>query len=213
MKSYIFDLDGTLFDSMDVWENLDIQFLTRREIPVPFDLKEAMIHMSYPEAALYTIKRFGLKESVWDLINEWNDLALYAYEKTVQLKPYAKEYLLFSHERKIKLAIATSLSEKLYTTALCRHGIKDLFQVICSTENDPQGKKDPGIFLRTAKALKTEPKDCIVFEDILAAIKSAKRIGMTVYGVYDKSSDRDWAEIKRTAHGTLHDFKHAPVIE
>jgi len=92
-KAYIFDLDGTLLDSMSVWEQLDVDFLEKRGIAVPPDYMNAVSPMNPYEAAVYTIKRFALKDSADGLIREWNDMAAYAYGNTVQMKPMPKSIL------------------------------------------------------------------------------------------------------------------------
>ena len=213
MNVCIFDLDGTLLDSMDVWESIDIDFLEKRGIVIPDNYIETVLSMSFPEAAAYTINRFSLPESVDDLIKEWNDMALCAYGNSVQMKPHAKEYLTALHKQGVKMAIATSLPVKLYEAVLHNHDIYSLFHVRCSTDEVAYGKSHPDIFLYTAKKLGASPCDCVVFEDILAAIKSAKGIGMTVYGVYDKSSESDWKQISKIADGVIVDFKNAPMVK
>ena len=210
-KAYIFDLDGTLLDSMHVWKNLDIEFLQKRGLGTPNDYQKAVATMNLSEAAAYTIQRFGLSDTPESLMREWDDMMAYAYGHTVQMKPYAKEYLLKLRERGVKMAIATSSSPELYEGALSNHGIYDLFQVICNSDEAGYGKSRPDVFLLTAKKLGVSPGDCLVFEDILVAIKSAKSIGMTVYGVYDEASKNDWEEIKKTADGFITDFRDAPL--
>jgi len=211
MKAYIFDLDGTLLDSMDVWKNIDTDFLAKRGLAVPAGYADKISSMSFPEAAVYTIKRFGLSDGIDGLLREWNDMAAYAYENTVQMKPYAKEYLWELRERGMKLGVATSSMPALYEPALRNHGIYDWFDVICSSDEAGCGKSRPDVFLFTAKRLHVQPRDCVVFEDILAAVKSAKSIGMTVYGVYDEASKADWEQIIKTADGVIYDFQNAPL--
>ena len=213
MKAYIFDLDGTLLDSMNVWLDIDIEFLKKRGIAVPPDYQEAVSSMSFPEAAVYTIKRFSLPDTVESLMQEWNNMAAYAYGNTVQMKPFAKEYLLTLRDREVKLAVATSSTPELYEPALRNHGVYELFDVICNSQEAGCGKTQPDIFLLTAKKLGVPPENCIVFEDILAAVKSAKIAGMTVCGVYDESSKNDWEEIKKIADCFIFNFENAPLPE
>jgi len=211
MKAYIFDLDGTLLDSMGVWEQLDIDFLKKRGITVPPDYMNAVSPMTPYEAAAYTVKRFALPDSIDGLMREWNDMAAYAYGNTVQMKPYAKEYLMTLRERGAKLAVATSLSAELCGPALRNNGIDNFFDVICRTDEAGCGKSCPDVFLLTAQKLGVSPGDCLVFEDILAAVKSAKSAGMSVCAVYDKTSANDWEEIKKTADYAIDDFRGAPL--
>lgn len=212
MKAYIFDLDGTLFDSMDVWHQVDIDFLQKRGIALPSDYMNAIASMNFTEIAAYTIRRFALSDSIDSLKQEWIDMAAYAYGHTVQMKPNAKKYITALRERGAKLAVATTLSAELHGLALRNHGIRDLFDAICTTDEAGHGKKRPDVFLLAAKKLGTPPCNCLVFEDVLDAIKSAKSIGMTVCGVYDKTSEADWEQIKETADYAIVDFRDAPLL-
>ena len=210
-KAYIFDLDGTLLDSMGVWDQIDIDFLAKRGIKLPADYMNAISSMTFHEAAAYTIKRFALRDSVDGLKREWNDMAAYAYGHTVRMKPCAKEYLMALRERGAKLAIATSMFVELCAPALRNNGIDNVFHAVCYTDETGHGKSRPDVFLLAAKRIGVTPGDCLVFEDILAAIKSAKSAGMGVCAVYDKSSENDWEEIKKAADYAIVDFHAAPL--
>jgi len=210
-KAYIFDLDGTLLDSMGVWAQIDVDFLAKRGIAVPSDYMNAISSMSFRETAAYTIKRFALPDSVDGLMREWNDMAAYTYGSTVRMKPYAKEYLMTLREYGAKLAVATSLSAELCAPVLRNNGIDNFFDVICRTDETGYGKSRPDVFLLAAQKIGAAPGDCLVFEDILAAVKSAKNAGMSVCAVYDKSSHNDWEEIKKTANYAIVDFRDAPL--
>ena len=209
-KGYIFDLDGTLLDSMGVWDQIDVDFLAKRGIELPPDYMNAISSMTFREAAAYTIKRFALPDSVDGLNREWNDMAAYAYGHTVRMKPRAKEYLMALKERGVKLAIATSTFPELCDPVMRNNGIDNLFSVICNTNETGYGKSRPDVFLLAAEKIGVTPGDCLVFEDILAAVKSAKSAGMGVCAVYDKTSEKDWEEIKKTADYAIVDFRDAP---
>ena len=213
MNAFVFDLDGTLLDSMDVWGKIDVDFLQKRGITVPSDYMDAISSMSFTECAVYTINRFNLPDSIDSLMREWTDMAAYAYGHTVQMKPHAKEYLSTLRERGAKLAIATSLSSELYEPALRGQGIYDWFHVICNSDEAGCGKSRPDVFLLAAKKLNVPACDCIVFEDILTAVKTAKDAGMKVCGVYDKAAANDWERIKETADYAITDWRNAPLPE
>ncbi len=210
-KAAIFDLDGTLLNSMDVWEKIDINFLTKRGLSVPNGYINEICARSFQEAAEYTIDLFGLNEKVEDIIAEWNDMAIHEYSYNVQLKLYAKEYLLKLKSLDVKLAIATGLPSVLYTPALQSNGILQLFDTICSTDEVKRGKEYPDVFLLAAERLSVPPKDCIVFEDVAPAVESSKKAGMKVYGVYDKYCEIYRTDIINIADGYLYDFCNAPI--
>lgn len=210
-EATIFDLDGTLLNSMDVWEKIDIAFLSKRGLPVPQNYVTEICARSFEEAAQYTIELFELSESVESIIKEWNAMAAYEYAHHVRLMPYTLNYIFRLKASHIKLAVATGLPEELYKPCLVNNGVYGLFDILCSTEQVERGKECPDIFLFASGGLKIPPQKCIVFEDVLPAIKSAKQAGMITYGVYDKYSAHNELEIKAIADGYLYDFRNAPL--
>ena len=212
MKAYIFDLDGTLLDSMHVWQQIDVDFLARRHIAVPPDYTDIITPMGSTECATYTIARFNLPEQPEDLLREWHAMAIDAYSHSVPLKPYALDYLRALRKKGAKVAIATSLSPELHQPALERHGLSALFDAIAHSDEVGCGKSKPDVFLLAAERLGVAPEDCVVFDDILPAIAAAKSAGMMAYAVYDESSAADWAAMQRIADGTLRDFREAPLL-
>jgi len=206
-KAYIFDLDGTLLESMDVWSKIDDAFFKKRNITRPDDYTQAILPMHIDETAVYTINRFGLNETPEAIKQEWLDMAIKAYSTEVNLKPHAKEYLESLNKKGHKLAIATSLPPEIMIPALHKHGIYHIFQAICTASEVGCGKTKPDIFLLAAKKLGTAPEDCLLFDDLLAAAKSAKSIGMKVCAVYDKTSAKDWKEIQQLADYAITSFQ------
>ena len=211
MKAYIFDLDGTLFDSMGVWDEIDIAFLKKRGLDGPQNYVDKMSECGFEEGAAYTIKRFGLSERPEDLMAEWHAMAMDAYTHTVRLKPHALEYLLQLKACGAKMGIATSLPPELHIPALKANGIDQLFDALSHSDEVGCGKTKPDVFLLAAERLGTAPKDCIVFDDVMAAIVSAKGAGMTAYALYDASSAHLWDEIKQVSDGAFMDFSEVPL--
>lgn len=177
----IFDLDGTILDSMDVWEHIDIQFLKKRNLPVPENYVTEICARSFEEAAQYTIDLFGLQETVEGIIEKWNNMAVEEYSNHVGLLPHALDYLLRLKEHGIKLAVATGLPEKLYMPCLKNNSILELFDALCSTDEVQRGKEYSDVFELAARKLGVAPEHCIVFDDVLPAIKSAKAARMLAY--------------------------------
>lgn len=207
----IFDLDGTLIDSMHVWEKIDRDFLCRRGIPVPEDYVRAISALSFPETARYTIARFGLPETPESLMDEWCEMAAEEYGMRVALKAGAGAYLARLKAAGVRLATATSLSPALALPVLRNNGVLDRFDALCTTDEVPRGKDFPDIFLLAARKLGLPPDACVVFEDILPAVRSAKSAGMRVYAVEDGASAHDRNELRAIADGYLTDFSRAPL--
>lgn len=175
----IFDLDGTLLDSLNVWKNIDREFFAARGMEVPADYGKALGGMSYRESAEYTIARFGLKETWQELVAIWMDMARRAYAEQVELMPGAREYLLRLKLCGVKLAAATALPEELYLPCLTHLGVRDLFDALCSTEDtDGCGKTGGGVFRLAAARLGVAENRCRVFEDMYEGIAGAKAAGM-----------------------------------
>lgn len=203
----IFDLDGTLLDSMHVWSDIDVEFLGKRGItPVPPDYSEALAPLSFRQTAEFTIDYFHLNEAPEDIMHEWNQMAIDAYSHQVQMKPRAKEYLQFLRGKGVRLGVCTALSKKLYVPALRNHGIFDWFDAIVSTDDVNKGKSYPEPYLLTAARLGLAPRDCMVFEDIPAAVNGALQAHMQVCGVYDESSENNVEQMKLLAHHFIYDF-------
>ena len=206
-KAYIFDLDGTVLDSMGVWRNIDVEFLGKRNLTFTEEYAKALSSMKLNLAAEYTIKLYGLNEEPQDIINEWLGMAKDAFAYKVGLKPYAKELLETLHKNKIPAAVATTSKKELYLPALERNGILGYFDAIADSDMVASGKDSPEIFLYAAKLLNQKPSDCIVFEDTAAGISSAKSVGFTVAAITDGESEAKHAEITKIADFTAYDFE------
>lgn len=210
-KAAIFDLDGTLLDSMGVWDQVDIDFLSKRGIEVPADYMGKVAAMQFRQIAEYTIARFGLPDTPEALMQEWDDMARVAYSTVVEAKPHAVEYLSYLKRSGAKLAVATSLPPALREPAMKHVGIFDYFDQIVSVDDaNNVGKDRPDVFLLAAGRLGVVPEQCTVFEDLLVAMRSAKSVGMRVWAIHDDSSDGDWPDICGLADGVLFDFSEAP---
>lgn len=206
-KACIFDLDGTLLDSMGVWEHVDEIFLGKRGLPLSEEYLNAISVMKLNIAADYTIKLFNLKEAPEDIIKEWLDLARHEFTFNVQPKPYGVKYIKMLKEKNIPIAVATSGHKELYVPVLKRIGIFDLFDVIYDSDKINCGKDSPEIFIKCAADLKTEPKDCLVFEDTVKGIASAKKAGFITVGFLDNNRHSNTEKLMSEADYSATDFK------
>lgn len=211
VSAAIFDLDGTLLDSMGVWGKIDTLFLEKRGFVPSEEYVSTIAAMSLTEAAEHTIHHFQLEESVISVLKEWDHMATQEYTYDVELLPHTLEYLKELQKKGIKLAVATGLTQKLYEPVLKRLGIYDWFDVICSVSEVGTGKTTPAVFDLTIQKLGVPSSECIIFDDLLVAVKSAKETGARVYGVYDSYSKSDQTEIEKIADGYVLDFRSAPI--
>ena len=151
-KGAIFDLDGTLLDSMGVWDQVDIDFLGRRGIEVPDDYMTKVSAMQFRQIAEYTIARFGLEDTPEQLMAEWDEMARVAYSTVVEAKPHAVEYLHLLRTSGAKLAVATSLPPALRDPAMAHVGIGGLFDEVVSVDDAGDvSKESPDVYLLAAR--------------------------------------------------------------
>ncbi|MDZ4183314.1 MAG: HAD family phosphatase [Candidatus Cloacimonadaceae bacterium] len=199
-KSIIFDLDGTLIDSMSLWREVDTEFLAKRGIDVPDDL---FAHLpqgnSFIQTAKYFKDRFGLEDSVESVMLEWTDMVRWHYANSIGLKDGAFELVKSLRDRKIPLGLGTSNSFELAETALSFNGIWDCFDSVVTGDMHLMGKPFPDIYLKSAENLKLEPNACCVIEDTLSGIRAAKAAGMTAIAIYDADSIPEHPLIKAEA--------------
>ena len=207
-----FDLDGTLFDSNDLWEKIDIEFLSKRGYDVPDDYIVKVSALNFREAAVYTKQLFNLPDTPQELIEEWRKMAQNEYEYNFLLKPHAKEYLFALKKQGVRLAVATSLPPSLYVPALKNNGIYELFDNCFSAEDCNRGKEHSDFFIEIMQQVHSLPQKCLFFEDVLSAIKSIKRTGAKVCGVYDYFSRSDVSEIILNADFYIVNFRKAPMV-
>ncbi|EOD00449.1 HAD family hydrolase [Caldisalinibacter kiritimatiensis] len=207
LKAVIFDLDGTIVDSMWIWKQIDIDFLAKRNIDLPDDLQKAIEGMSFTETAIYFKNRFNLEETVDEIKEEWNDMAYDFYTNKVTLKKGVREFIINLKEKDIKLGIGTSNSRELATQVLKKHDILKYFDTLRTSCEVDKGKPHPDVFLKVAEDLNVEPEDCLVFEDTYAGVLAAKRAGMNVFAVADELSFPYKDEICKLADKYIEDFK------
>ena len=205
-KGAIFDMDGTLLDSMWVWKQIDIDFLGKRGFEVPDDYLEMITPMGYQRAAEYTIARFGLDEKPENLIEEWYQMAAEAYAERVMLKPHVKEYLEALKQSGTRIAAATSSAYELIAPCLKRNQILDFFEAFVTTMEVPRGKEFPDIYLEAAKRLGIAPEKCIAYEDIYKGICAAKQAGCRTVAVEEEASAYEAEKIRRAADYYISDF-------
>lgn len=187
-KAFLFDLDGTLVDSMWMWKAIDIEYLQKFNLELPGDLQSCIEGKSFSETAVYMKERFQIPDSIEKMMDDWNEMAYYKYSNEVPLKPHVYEFIKIAHEKGIKLGICTSNSRHLVNAAIEALHIAEYFDCIMTACEVNRGKPFPDIYLAVAKALETDPTECIVFEDIVPGIMAGKNAGMEVIAVEDAYS-------------------------
>ena len=205
-KAVIFDFDGTIANSRYVWQKVDVDFFAKRGMEIPRDYVEAISVMSFYNGAVYTKEKYNIKESVEEIMNEWNSQALREYKENVVLKPFVKEYLRELKDRGYKIGLATAALHDYYIPVLEREGVLDCFDVFTDTRDDARDKNFPDIYLLCAEKLGSNSANSIVFEDVLKGVKSSVSAGFNTTAVYDNQPENQWEIIKNTANRHIMDF-------
>lgn len=206
IEAVLFDLDGSLVDSMWIWRDIDIEYLGKFGISLPDKLQADIEGMSFTETAAYFKKRFNIPDSVEQVKEDWNRMAWNKYTHQVPLKKGAREFLEHCHENGIKLGIASSNSRELVENVISVHGLTGYFESIVTACEVDKGKPAPDVYLEAAKRCGAVPEKCLVFEDIVAGIMAGKSAGMKVCAVEDAYSRHQDAEKKRLSDYFITDY-------
>ncbi len=195
-KAVIFDLDGTMADSMHVWETIDQMFFESHNLEIPPGMQQEIEGMSFSETAAYFVRTFSLDETEEELKTLWQNQAMEEYREHIKEKPGLLEFLAYLKTQHIKIGIATSNSRNLLDAFLTGHGIWEYIDQAVTSCEVAAGKPAPDVYLKTAELLHIEPADCLVFEDVPMGILAGKNAGMEVCAVEDTFS-ADQREKKR----------------
>lgn len=199
IEAVIFDLDGSMVDSMWVWKRIDQEYLGKFGIPLPEDLQKCIGGKSFSETAAYFKERFQLPDELEKIKADWNCMAWDKYTHEVPLKRGVREFLKYCKTHRIQMGIATSNSRELVEKIVMVHHLESYFNCIMTGCDVARGKPAPDIYLAVAEALKVSPANCLVFEDIVPGIEAGKAAGMKVCAVYDRYSEHQDAQKRALA--------------
>jgi len=196
-KGAIFDIDGTILDSMPIWNNAPLMFLKSVGVDVAPGLGKIMFTMSMKEGAEFLKETYSLDIDADEILTGVNRTVEDFYYYHVRLKEGADQFLKDMKQAGIKMVAATSSDRHIVERALKRLNVMNYFDRIFTCTEIGAGKAKPDIYLAAAEHMGTLPKDTWVFEDALYAIKTAKNAGFMTVGVFDAYSMDDMDEIKR----------------
>lgn len=187
LQGAIFDFDGTLGNSMYIWDTFGEDYLRQRGVCPRPDLHERIQRMSLLEAVEYYRSDYGLTESPEELLESILQLTIRRYGAEVDLKGGVRELLEDFRKRHIKMALATANDRRMVEAALRRNHAQDYFETVLTCVELGVGKDRPDIYLAAANAMGVTPEHAMVFEDAAHAAQTAKNAGFLVAGVYDPS--------------------------
>lgn len=196
IKGAIFDLDGTVFDSMHIWSDIGLRFLKEKGIKPEPGIEDEFVKMSMTQAAEYYIKNIDPTETVLGIVEAVNKLVEGFYYNDVLLKEGVKEFLEFLKQRNVRMCVATATDKHLVERALIRNGIRDYFDEIFTCTSVGAGKDSPVIYDKALEYLGTDKSNTYIFEDALYAIETANKAGYKILGIKDVSEKADPETVK-----------------
>ncbi len=196
IKGAIFDVDGTILDSMPMWDDIGRIYLHHKGIEAEPNLSRVMFSMTMEEGAVYLNETYHLSMTPKKILQELGNLILTFYEKNLPLKPGVFDFLSTLNRRGITITAATLSERSMVEAAFSRLNISQFFSGIFTAAEVGSGKDKPDMFFAAQAHMGTEVSDTWVFEDGLYAMKTAKAAGFRVCGMFDQSSIADQEEIK-----------------
>ena len=210
IRAAVFDLDGTLIDSAQIWREVDEEFFARRGMSVPEGYAEEIAHLGFAESAALTVRRHLPQEDAAAIVEEWRALSLSKYreeEGARYFKPGAAELVAAMRAAGLRLCVATASSPEFFLPILRAGGIADLFDAFVTVADAGKNKSFPDIFYRSAQQLHVPTASCAVFEDNAKALAAAKSAGMRTCAVYDGQAEAAWTAMCAEADLAVYDLR------
>lgn len=207
MKTYLFDFDGTLVDSMPTYGAMMLKILDDNNAKYGDDILKIITPLGYTLTAKYFVENLGVKKSPKELVETMNEIASCAYCNTIPAKENVVEVLYTLAARGDSLNVLTASPHNMLDPCLKRLGIFDLFDNVWSCEDFGTGKSDPEIYRAAARRIGRPIEEIIFLDDNYNADKTAKSAGMQVYGVYDDSSKEYEEDMKAVTDKYIYNFK------
>lgn len=205
--AFIFDLDGTLVDSMGMWGDIDREYLDRFHIPVPDQFQDTIVSMTWDEMRLYFRNVIGVPRTTEEIGQDWVQMADTRYRHQIHLKGGASEIISFAKRHRKKVALTSSGQRVLVEHAMAAQGLLNEFDAIVTCDEAGAGKPDPAVYSLAARKLGVSPSRCLVFDDLLIGIYAARSAGMDVVAVDDWFSRRDIVEKRELSDDFIYDFR------
>ena len=206
----IFDMDGTLVDSMVYWENLATEFLESKGVQtISSEIMERIKPMTMTESAALFIQEYDLPGTAESVAAEMNAMMDEHYRKDIPLKPGVRAYLEALHRKGVAMCVASATAEDLMEACLTRLGVAQYFSFLLSCETESAGKDRPDVYWESAKRLGAEPVEIAVYEDALYAAETAKSAGFYTVAVRDDSNQLQWEFLTALADEVILDWQTA----
>lgn len=195
----IFDMDGTLTDSMGVWNQVAEEYFSSLGFRYSAELMERTAHLTVLDSAALFVDYYKLDKSPEQVASEIDARMERRYTTDIPLKPGARAVLERMRSAGVRMCVASSTAQNLIDACLRRLEVRDFFQFLLSAEEVGAGKDRPDVYLEAVRRLGGLPRETVVFEDALHAAQTAKAAGFQVAAVCDAFSAGDQEALKKIA--------------
>lgn len=213
IEAVIFDLDGTLADSMWMWADIDREYLSRFGLKPNRELGAKVAGMSMEETAAFFKANYGIKDSIDRIMQDWVDMSLDNYRHKVRFKPYAVRTLEVFRDYGVRMAIASSNGMEMVRACLESNDTARYFDDVVTSSEVRHGKPAPDVYLLAARRIGADPGRCLVFEDIPAGVIAGHAAGMKTIGVRDDYSSGSESEMRALADAYFDGFRDFLIAE
>lgn len=207
----IFDMDGTLVDSMGYWDQTCEEFIHENGVDAP-GVIDVLKPLTVQQTVEYLEKELGIHVSVTEMSARMCKIMQAHYEQDVEIKPGVTDFLQALRARGVKMCVASSSPQYLVETCLAKLSLKEYFEFFLSAEEVGKGKTEPDIYYEAARRLHAAPSDTMVFEDAMAAGLTAQKAGFPVTAVWDTSGIAEWEAFHPLADHAILNWKEAEEI-
>lgn len=211
VDAVIFDMDGTLLNTLWAWKNSTSNFLRSRGIEPPENIDAEMAALSLLEGAREIKKRYGFKESPEELLEEVLATVRKFYEEDAMPKPGVPGVLQALKKQGIKICVATASDREFAEAAFKRTGLMEYIDFIITCDEVGVGKQNPLVYETALKKLGTDRKRTLVVEDALHALQTAKKAGFPTAGVYEVNFAADQSALQSDATYYVPSFQTVAV--
>lgn len=203
-RNIIFDLDGTLFDSMPYWSRVAREFAISKGASIPDDFDRVTYTMDLNECGKYLQEDLGINEDTESMKKEVLQIMDNHYKYDIPMKKAMHRLVIREHHNNSKICLFTNSDKECAKNALKRVGLYDCFDMITTSYDIGISKKDPESYKKICKIMGFDVNNTYVYEDVLHSVQSAKAAGCKVIAVYDEDSSKYWDQIKAIADDVIY---------
>ncbi len=206
-KAYFFDVDGTLVDSMTIaWNDVILKYLEDRGVSYPQNIISEIVTTGFMGIANYYVNVLGIKESPQEIYDYFMDNLAFLYRDKFDLKRGAKELIKQLKRKGYSVNVISGSPHRFVDPCLKRHGVFSEFDNVWSVEDFGYSKSDKILYEKLAEKVGVQPQNCVLIDDSINAIKTAKNAGFLTFGMFEISVEKYWQEMKSVCDKTARDF-------